>query len=262
MSLKDPLSPAPGETLDRLCGDWHIFQLASGHRFSTDDLVAAWAALRARPRALTALDLGAGVGSVGLMVLHQLSAEASLVMVEAQEISRSLHMRSIALNGLEARVRSRLADLRDHDALPVGATFDVITGTPPYIPVGQGLVSPHPQRAHCRMELRGDVFDYAEAAAEALAPDGAFVLVHAARDDRPVRAVAEAGLALRSRQEIHFREGRPASLAVLTSTWEGEREDPPPICVRNTRGRWTDDWREVRAVLGFRERPGLSGGGA
>jgi hypothetical protein len=36
-------------TLDILAGDWRIFQLRTGHRFSADDLLTAWTAVRATP---------------------------------------------------------------------------------------------------------------------------------------------------------------------------------------------------------------------
>lgn len=50
-------------TFDILAGAWRIFQLRHGHRFSTDDLLTAWAAVRANPEARRLLDLGAGIGS-------------------------------------------------------------------------------------------------------------------------------------------------------------------------------------------------------
>ena len=69
-------------TLDTLAGSWRLYQLRHGHRFSTDDLLTAWAALRAKPEARRLLDLGAGIGSVGLLALWKLSVEAHLTMVE------------------------------------------------------------------------------------------------------------------------------------------------------------------------------------
>ena len=59
-------------TLDLLAGDWGIFQLRGGHRYSTDDLPTAWTAARARPSARRLLDLGSGIGSVGLVTLWRL----------------------------------------------------------------------------------------------------------------------------------------------------------------------------------------------
>src|SRR5690606_10536143 len=127
----------PDESLDRLVGDWHILQLKRGHRFSTDDLVCAWRATLAVPHARRLLDLGCGIGSVGLSALHRLPADATLVGVEAQDVSIGLARRTVARNGLSDRVRLVHGDLRDPgvlDADLVGDGFDLITGSPPYIP--------------------------------------------------------------------------------------------------------------------------------
>ncbi len=248
--MTDPLAREE-VTVDRLVGDWRIHQLRRGHRFSTDDLLTAWTAVRALPGARRLLDLGSGIGSVGLSVLWHLPPDARMVAVEAQAISHALCRRTVALNGLADRVELRLADLRDPEAIPEAerGTWELVTGSPPYIPVGKGLISPHPQRAHARIELRGDVFDYCRAAARALAPGGRFCFCHAAGDPRPERAVEAAGLRLLWRQDVVFRRGRPPTIALFACAWEGERQDRPPVVVREADGAWTEAYRRVRAEL-------------
>lgn len=240
----------PGETLDHLCGNWRILQLRAGHRFSTDDLFTAWEASRARPDALRLLDLGAGIGSVGLLALWHMSPAARLTMVEAQAKSHHLARRTIALNGLGHRVDAIHGDLRE---VRLEGTFDLITASPPYIPLGKGKLSPHPQRAACRIELRGDIFDYCRAAAAVLAADGVFVFCHAAADPRPEPAIAEAGLALISRREIYFRQGRPASIAIFTCRRPPARRiAAEPVFIRDTFGRWTEQVLAIRREMGAR----------
>src|SRR4051812_27530413 len=75
-------------TLDGLTGDYKIFQRRRGHRHSTDDLLTAWygvttTASHSRERLL---DLGTGIGTVGLCVLS-CSPAAGLVAIEAQSVS-------------------------------------------------------------------------------------------------------------------------------------------------------------------------------
>ena len=248
------------ETLDVLAGAWRIFQLRAGHRFSTDDLVTAWLGATSAPDARTLLDLGAGIGSVGLMALwgvgHLASGEArpgppsTLTMVEAQQVSHRLAQRTVDLNGLSERVTLRHCDLRDPQALHPGEQFDLVTGSPPYIPVGRGQISPHPQRAACRMELRGDIFDYCRAAARALAPEGRFAFCHAAGDSRPAPAIAASGLCLLHRRDIVFRRGRPPTIAVFLCAHMGERRDGPPMIVREPDGSWTEEWVALRRRMG------------
>lgn len=242
--------PGPDETLDRLVGDWHILQLRAGHRFSTDDLLTAYAALRIAPGATRLLDIGAGIGSVGLMTLHGLPPEATLTMVEAQAVSHELARRTVALNGLSGRVEARLGDLRDEASIPEIGAFDLVTGSPPYIPLGKGVVSPHPQRAGARMELRGDVFDYCRAAARAMTPDGHFAFCHAGFDPRPEQAIAAAGLVCLWRQDVIFRHNQAPTIALYACARQGERADLPPLQIRDEEGRFTETYQQVRAGLG------------
>lgn len=235
------------ETLDRLAGDWQIYQLKGGHRFSTDDLMTAWTAARARPQARRVLDLGCGIGSVGLLTLWKLGPEATLVGVEVQGLSLGLARRTVAHNGLEARVELHHEDLR---SFRDPRRFPLITGSPPYIPADKGVASPHPQRAGARLELKGDVFDYCRAAAAHLAPGGAFCFCHAAADPRPQQAIAQAGLSLLQRHEVVFRPDQPPLIALFTCGWEGERQPDATFHIRGQDGRWTEEYLSMRAEMG------------
>src|SRR3982751_477113 len=73
----------PGETLDAISGFFRIFQLENGHRFSTDDVLTAWYGTSWCPSARTVLDLGSGIGAVGMVAAWRLQG-ARFVTVEAQ----------------------------------------------------------------------------------------------------------------------------------------------------------------------------------
>jgi tRNA1Val (adenine37-N6)-methyltransferase len=258
-------------TLDRISGDWHIHQLAKGHRFSTDDLVTAWLAIEHHPAPVRHLDLGTGIGSVGTMVLwHRLGRPDTeegrprttpdhprplMVGIEAQEVSHRLNRHTLRHNELEDVVELRHSDFRAPSALPQAeyGTYDLVTGSPPYIPLGKGVVSPHHQRAACRMELRGDVFDYCQVAVRALAPDGILCLCHAWDDPRPEAAMAEAGLTIRDRRDVFFRRNREPTIVVWAAGFGGQREDGPPIVVRESDGRMTEQYLRLRRFMGAPE---------
>lgn len=248
MSTERPV-PSPEESLDRLAGDWRIFQLKRGHRFSTDDLMTAWTAGRAHPEARSLLDIGAGIGSVGLLTLWQLP-EAHLTTLEVQELSVGLMRKTVAWNALEARVSDICGDLRDQSLLPAEARFDLITGSPPYIPADRGVQSPHPQKAAARIELHGSVFDYCETAARHLAPEGRFCFVHAAKDPRPEPAVQQAGLVILERRDVVFRADQPPLIALYTCAHHGPRRDAANFIIRGADGRWTDDYLAMRKNMG------------
>ena len=229
-------------TIDRLVGDWRIVQLRAGHRFSTDDFLTAWLAVEAQPSALRLLDLGAGIGSVGLMTLYHLSRDAHLTMVEAQEVSHTLANETVRLNAL-SNVTAIVGDLRDTH---LDDSFDLVTGSPPYIPEGKGIASSNSQRAHARIELRGDVFDYCRAAASVLASDGAFCFCHAAQDPRPDQAITAAGLTLVRRVDVYFRRGRAPTIALFEARHAGSRRPDESVIVREDDGEWTEQYRAIR----------------
>lgn len=261
--LDDRPQPEADETLDRLADDWFIFQLARGHRFSTDDLAVAWRASRLAPHADRLLDIGSGLGSVGLSTLSRLpNPNATLIGVEAQERSVALARKTAAYNRLTHRVRFENADLREapDTVLQGEAPFPLITGSPPYLPVGNGVISSHPQKAACRFELRGSVEDYCRAAARLLAPDGLFVYVMAAADPRAEAGPALAGLRVVERWDFVFRADQPPLVATFAcvhadnTAWPKERATGR-LVIRGEDGAWTPEYDAFRGDMGVLHVP-------
>jgi tRNA1Val (adenine37-N6)-methyltransferase len=166
----------PDETQDRLTSKLWIIQKRRGHRAASDDTLLAWAAARAHPGAGRVLDLGSGKGTVAMLLLQRLPG-CRVVGLEALETSHDLAKRNALLNGLAERWEQRLGDLRDPAILADLSLFDLVTGAPPFISLGHGIMPADPQRAAGRFELRGGVRDYCEAAVRTLAPGGRFVLL-------------------------------------------------------------------------------------
>lgn len=244
------VQPSDAETLDHLSGPWRIFQLRrGGHRFSTDDVLVAWTALQRRPGARRLLDLGSGLGSVGLITLRHLRPEARMVALEVQPVSVALARKTLAYNGLQQRVTLRQGDLREPRLLAGEAPFDLITANPPYLPPGSASRSPHPQRAAARLELHGDVFDYCAVAARHLGPGGRFCFCHSARDQRPERAVERAGLSLLCRREVCFRAGKAPTIALFVCARRGARRDQASLHIRTRAGRWSAPYLRIREKL-------------
>ena len=253
------LWPAAGEDLCYLVGDWRIFQRVDGHRWSMDDLVTAYlAAESVESPPARYLDIGCGLGSV-LMSVAWRFPEARCVGIEAQDVSYALARRSLAYNGAEARVELRHGDLRDPALLPEGAVFDLVTGTPPYFPIGTGIESTLVQKGPCRFEHRGGVEDYTAAAARALAPRGRFALCAAyGQQERIEAAAALHDLVIVRRVDVIPRAGK-APLLVL-DVMERRGGAPPAlrhdaITVRDAHGQWTRDFLAVRAAMGLPPPP-------
>ena len=226
-------------TSDAITASFRLLQRKRGHRFSVDDLATAYEAVRALPDATTFLDLGCGIGSVLLMVAWKLSS-ARGIGIEAQDVSIALARRNVQENGLDDRVTLFHGDLREVTRDWSHGPVELVSGTPPYLPLGTASASPDPQRAACRIELRGGVEDYLAAAARVLAPHGVVVVCSDGRaPERVLRGAREAGLFPVRRLDVLPKAGRPPLFAVWT-------------CARVDRGALDHDELVMRDDAGAR----------
>ncbi len=207
----------PDETLDRLTGALRILQKARGHRAATDDTILAWAASEARPGAARLLDLGSGKGTVALLLLQRLPT-CEVVGVEAEPDSHDLALRNRELNGLTERWTPLHGDLRDPVVLDGMAPFDLITGAPPFMPLGAGPLPQDPLRAAGRFELRGGVADYVATAALHLEDQGTVVILMDGHGrERAEAAFERAGLGLRRRVAVRPYPERPPTYWIFVA---------------------------------------------
>lgn len=246
--------PGVGEDLCCLAGDWRILQRVRGHRWSLDDLVTAWFAaaqfVEQPPKRIA--DLGCGIGAVLLLLAWRFPA-ARCMGIEAQELSISLARRSLGWNGVENRCAVRLGDLRDPALAPEGAVYDLVTGTPPYLPPGTATEPTRLQKAACHIEQRGGVEAYCAAAARLMRRGACFVVAHP-RPARVVRAAAAAGLAVAQQRAIIPRHGK----APLFSVFVLRHADAsvcgrvlPPLVVRDVEGDHTAEFGALRRQMGM-----------
>jgi tRNA1(Val) A37 N6-methylase TrmN6 len=254
-----PVDLPDDETLDAISGHFRIFQLRKGHRFSTDDLLTAWYGTSWAPSAGRVLDLGSGIGSVGMIAAWRLTG-ARFVTIEAQGESVRLARKSAAYNGLADRYDIRLGDFRDPRALAPDERFDLVLASPPYFPVGAGIEADHPQKVACRFELRGDISDYAAAAARHVQPGGFFACVYPEeRRERLEEAARAAGLTVVRRRPVAFREGEPPLVTLFGMTPAADLPAPmrartwiePPLVVRSSDGTVHPEYAAVKLSVGF-----------
>ena len=254
--------PEEGETLDALSGYFRLFQLRNGHRFSTDDVLTAWYGTNACPTARTVLDLGSGLGTVGMIAAWRMPG-ARLVTVEAQEESVRLARKSAAWNGLLERYEIRHGDFRDAGVLREDEQFDLILGSPPYFPPGSGAEGDHPQKIACRFEMRGNIAHYCETAARHLAAGGVFACVFPIQPGeqyaRVRAAAAGAGLCILRWRPVVLREDAPPLLGLFVMMQKSDlpvelHDCPwaePPLTIRTRTGAVHPEYVTVKLSFGF-----------
>lgn len=253
INRKASLEAEMGEKLSiaGLVGPYRIFQRVNGHRHSIDDATTSWYALQKSPAVKKILDLGTGVGTVGLSVLWGLGEGATLTCVEAQEVSFKLLSANVACNELSPVVKYLHGDIRELD---LGEKFPLITGSPPYFPLGTGVLPEDSQKAHARFELRGDVGDYARAAKRHLAPDGLFVFCFPFQQkSRCIKLVTEVGFKFVTiREVVPMKTKAPLfSLYSACLDWHEPVVEEPPLIVAFEDGKYTPEMRELQATRGF-----------
>ena len=253
---------ADGETLDAISGSFRLFQLANGHRFSTDDVLTAWYGTSWCPCARTALDLGSGLGTVGMMAAWRLPG-ARFVTVEAQEDSVKLARKSAAWNGLGARYEIRQGDFRDANVLGPEEKFDLVLGSPPYFPLGSGVEGDHPQKVACRFEMRGSIADYCAVAARHLERGGFFACVFPVAPEEQHQRVrdgaAAAGLVIVRWRPVVLREGERPLLGLfglmraedLPEGMRAKTWTEPSLIIRTITGAVHPEYAAVKLSFGF-----------
>ncbi len=247
------------ESLDAISGHFRIFQLRQGHRFSTDDVLTAWYGTSWAPSAARVLDLGSGIGSVGMTAAWRLPG-ARVVTIEAQADSVRLARKSVAYNGLADRYDIREGDFRNPDILQADEVFDLVLGSPPYFPPGTGSEGDHPQKIACRFELRGDIADYARVAAAHLAHGGLFACVFPDEQRARVEAAAAAAeLVIVRRRPVVFKEGDPPLVALfamcraadLPADMHARTWVEPLLVIRDRQGHVHPEYAAVKLSFGF-----------
>ncbi len=234
-----------------LVGPCRIFQRKNGHRHGLDDAATAWYALQKTPPVERTLDLGTGIGTVGLAVLWGLGEGAELTCVEAQDISYALLCENILGKGLNGCVRAIHGDIRDLDLCE---RFPLITGSPPYFPIGTGSLPEDSQKAHARFELRGDVGDYARAARRHITDDGFFVFCFPFQQkSRCIKLVTDEGFRLVTMRDVVPMKSKPAlfSLYCASLGFTGALTEENPLIVAFEDGKYTPEMLALQATRGF-----------
>ena len=243
--MSDPIL-LPGERLDDLqCDGLKLIQRPDAFRFGTDSvLLADFAAPRKADRAV---DLGCGTGAIALLMAgHQPTLDVDAV--ELQRDIADMARRSVALNGLEARVRVHCMDMREAWRALGAGRYSLAVCNPPYGRSGAALESLSASKRIARHE--GDLTpgDLARAAAMLLKNGGRFCAVYPApRAYELMRALDDAGIAPKRLRTVHGVAGRAAKFVLLEGVKQGGAglHWLEPLVLRNEDGSFTDEWRRI-----------------
>ena len=160
------------------------------------------------PRNAKVLDLGSGCGTLGILLCAR-DAGCAVTGIELTEDAHEAAQENIRRNGLEARMRSIQADLREY----AGGLYDCCVSNPPYFSGGPASK----QNPLARREDYCSPEDLLAAAAKALKYGGDFFLVH--KPERLAQLIAcgaKAQLEAKRLRLVRHREGSEISLILLS----------------------------------------------
>jgi len=223
-----------------LGGRVQLLQPARGYRVAIDAVLLA-AAVDAAP-GQRILDLGAGVGAVGLCLAARL-AGCAIVGIELQMALAELAERNANLNGMAGRVRTVVHDLAQPLPADLGR-FDHVVTNPPYLAAAVADPSPDPSKALATVESSADLARWLAAATAAAEPAGTLLIIH--RSDRLDEILGHLGRL--GWGDVTVKRLPPAA-RILVRARRAERptrRDAPPLTLHRPDGRYTD---EAEAIL-------------
>lgn len=219
MSESSPAS-ALGEIVeDRLLdGRLRLLQPRKGHRAGSDAILLAAALPGLEQGAL--LDLGAGVGTVGLAAAL-MQPELRVTLLERDPALAALAGRNAGLNDIAGRVTvvagdvtSRAAILSERGLAP--ASFDAVAMNPPFYPPGGSKASPVPNRKAAHV-AEGALAPWLRTARRLLRPGGHLALIHRVEALPEVLAALETGFGAVAVRPVHAFADRPAIRIIVTA---------------------------------------------
>lgn len=233
-----------------LNGRLRLTQPAKGHRAGTDAMLLAAAT---QPTDGLIIDVGAGVGTVGLMLALR-HAAARAILLERDPVYAALARRNAEANALAARVSIAetdiLAALPRRSAGIRNESADVVVTNPPFYEADRSRRSRDPLKSTAHV-IEGSLSGWLRACLTLLRPGGSLVLIH-----RPsalgviLESIERAagGVKLRA---IHPKGDAPAIRIVVQAT-KGSRaplELLPPLVLHDVSGAFTPEAQALHSGL-------------
>lgn len=231
----------PDTTEDALLGGRvRLLQPRKGYRIAVDAVLLAASVEVLVDQSV--LDLGAGVGAVGLCLLARVPG-CRVVGIELQPSLATLAERNAHLNGLGSRMRTVVHDLA-HPLPSDLALFDHVATNPPYLAAAVADPSPNPSKALATVESSANLTRWLEIATGAAKPTGTVTVIH--RADRLTEIVGH--FERLGWRDVTIKHLPPAARVMVRARRStiSQRRDASPLILHPAGGGYTP---EAEAIL-------------
>ncbi len=165
------------ERIEDLGGGFQIIQDKTKFCYGTDAAVLA-NFVTAKPKEKV-IDLCSGTAIVPILLCKQTKC-TDFTALELQKEMCGIAERSVALNGLEDKIKVICGDLKDTKNMFASGSFDVVSCNPPYMVKGTGKMNESLSVQIARHEICCTLEDVVRSGAYLLKSGGRFYLVHRA----------------------------------------------------------------------------------
>jgi FkbM family methyltransferase len=232
-ALEPELSDAETASKDLFLGDaLAVCQPRNGYRAGTDAVLLAASIGPESIGTGSVLDVGSGVGVVGLCVAAR-CPQATVVLVEREPHLVALARNNVAQNGLAMRVSVVQADIaRASGALDkagiASETFAVVLANPPYHEEGRSTAAENPLKAAAHQMPQDALETWARFMNRMASPGGQVAMIHKVEALPRILSVFGGRFGGISVLPIHARASEPAIRVVVT----GVKGSRAPIAIK------------------------------
>ncbi|MGD8758177.1 MAG: tRNA1(Val) (adenine(37)-N6)-methyltransferase [Deltaproteobacteria bacterium] len=228
-----------------LRGRLKILQKGEGYRFSVDAVILAHH-IPLKDMDI-GVDLGTGCGIIPIILACR-SSSARLYGIEIQKDLADLASRNVRLNQMEHRITIVCGDMKDFRSYLEPGMADVVCSNPPYRTVLSGRISPNPERAVARHEIKGTLSDVVSVAEKLLRPSGRLVVIYPAERIADLLSQMRAfRLEPKRLRLVYSRQNSDAELVLAEGRKQGRPglRVVPPLIVHKEDGGYTDELKEM-----------------
>lgn len=230
-----------------LGGAVYVRQPRHGYRAGLDAvLLAASVPIPAAGRQQRLLDVGAGVGVVGLCAAVRLSGIA-VTLIEQSAPLCALAAKNIAENGLDDRASVLQQDVTDPAPAPHDQTadnsFDIVVSNPPFYDAAQHRQSPHALKAASHAMPDAGLDAWVRYMARKTKAGGTAIMIHRTDHLPAMLSAFQRRFGALTLRPLHPRHGEPASRVILRGT-KGSRAPlvlATGICLHGPDNRFTPE---------------------
>ncbi|KAB2915305.1 MAG: methyltransferase [Hyphomicrobiaceae bacterium] len=235
-----------------LGGALRILQPKEGYRAGVDAVLLAAALPAPGAGTIRVLDIGAGVGVVGLAVARRIPG-ALVTLVERDAVTAQLARANCERNGLSERVRVIEADLSrplaELAALNAETeTFDCVLANPPYHSEGRGTAAGDATKAAANAMPEGSLARWARFMAAMARPRGAAIVIHKAEALAEVLRALDGRFGALKVLAVHARPTTAATRVLVSGikSSRGPLQVLPALTLHDAEGGFRPD---IEAIL-------------